>query len=88
VIPSASATASATANADVVDVSNCRLDGSANGIQQKFDAAKYLACGLFADGQKAYSDGFVVGYTQIGNTQLVCQALVDSSILNTKTQPT
>lgn len=52
-IQSASATASATANANAVDVSNCRLDGSANGIQHKFDAAKYLACGLFADGQKA-----------------------------------
>jgi hypothetical protein len=60
VIQSASATASATANANAVDVSNCKLDGSATGIQQKFDAAKYLACGLFADGQKAYSDGFVV----------------------------
>ena len=80
--------ATATANANAVDVSNCRLDGSANGIQQKFDTPKYLACGLYADGQKAYSDGFVVGCTQICNTQLVCQALVDSSILNTKTQPT
>lgn len=83
-----SATAAATANTNAVDVSNCKLDGSANGIQQKFDTPKYLACGLYADGQKAYSDGFVVGCTQIGNTQLVCQALVDSSILNTKTQPT
>jgi hypothetical protein len=83
-------TATATANSDsnAADVSNCKLDGSANGIQQKFDTPKYLACGLYADGQKAYSDGFVVGCTQIGNTQLVCQALVDSSILNTKTQPT
>ena len=87
VIQSASASASATANANAADVSNCKLDGSTNGIQQKFDAAKYLACGLFAGGQKAYSDGFVVGCTQIGNTQLVCQALVDSSILNTKMQP-
>jgi hypothetical protein len=75
------------ADPNAAEVSNCRLDGSANGIQQKFDATKYLACGLFAAGQKAYSDGFVVGCTQIGNTQLVCQSLVDSSILNTKTQP-
>ena len=37
-------------------------------------------CGLYADGQKAYSNRFVVGCTQIGNTQLVGQALVDSSI--------
>jgi hypothetical protein len=88
VIQSPTATATATANANAVDVSNCRLDGSANGIEQKFDTPKYLACGLYTDGQKAYSDGFVVGCTQIGNTQLVCQALVDSSILNTKTQPT
>jgi hypothetical protein len=80
------ATAMTTTNA--ADVSNCKLDGRANGIQQKFDTPKYLACGLYADGQKAYSNGFVVGCTQIGNTQLVCQALVDSSILNTKTQPT
>ena len=86
--PTPTATATATANANAVDVSNCRLDGSANGIEQKFDTPKYLACGLYTDGQKAYSDGFVVGCTQIGNTQLVCQALVDSSILNTKTQPT
>jgi hypothetical protein len=88
VIQSASASASATATTNAADVSNCKLDGSANGIQQKFDAAKYLACGLYAGGQKAYSDGFVVGCTQIGNTQLVCQALADSSILNTKTPPT
>ncbi len=77
---------SSTANA--ADVSNCKLDGSANGIQQKFDIAKYQACGLYPNSQKAYTDGFVMGCTQIGNTQLICQALVDSSILNTKTQPT
>jgi len=88
VIQGLSASATATANANAADVSNCRLDGSANGIQQKFDTPKYLACGLYADGQKAYLDGFVVGCTQVGNTQLVCQSLVDSSILNTKTQPT
>jgi hypothetical protein len=87
VIQSASASATANANANAADVSNCKLDGSANGIQQKFDATKYLACGLYAGGQMAYSDGFVAGCTQIGNSQLVCQALADSSILNTKTQP-
>jgi hypothetical protein len=85
---SASASASATATANAAEVSSCRLDGSANGIQQVFDTAKYQACGLYTNGQKAYSDGFVVGCTQIGNTQLICQALVDSNILNTKTQPT
>jgi hypothetical protein len=87
VIQGASATATANANANAADVSNCRLDGSANRIQLKFEGTKYLACGLYAGGQKAYSDGFVVGCTQIGNTQLICQAMADSSILNTKTQP-
>ncbi len=80
VIQGSSATATANANANAADVSNCKLDGSTNGIQQKFDTPKYLACGLYTNGQKAYSDGFVMGCTQIGNTQLVCQALVDSSI--------
>jgi hypothetical protein len=80
VIQGSSATATANANANAADVSNCKLDGSTNGIQQKFDTPKYLACGLYTNGQKAYSDGFVMGCTQIGNTQLVCQALVDSRI--------
>jgi hypothetical protein len=81
-----SATATATANA--ADVSNCKLDGSADGILQKFDSVKYQACGLFINAQKAYSDGFVMGCTQIGNTQLICQALADTSELNMKTQLT
>jgi hypothetical protein len=42
----------------------------------------------FPNGQLAYSDGFVMGCTQIGNTNLICHSLVDSSILNTKIQPT
>jgi hypothetical protein len=85
---SSSASASATATAIAVDVSNCKLDGSADGIQQKFDIAKYQACRLYVNGQKAYTDGFVVGCTQVGNTQQICLALVDSSILNMKTQAT
>jgi hypothetical protein len=85
---SSSATATATATATAAEVSSCRLDGSTHGIQQKFDTAKYQACGLYPNGQKAYTDGFVVGCTQVGNTQLICQALVDSSILNMRTQPT
>jgi len=69
-----------------IEESSCRLDGSADGIQQTFDSIKYQACGLYTNGQKAYSDGFIMGCTQVGNTQLICQALVDSSILNAKTQ--
>ena len=63
-----SATATATANTNAADVSNCKLDGSADGILQKFDSVKYQACGLFTHAQKTYSDGFVMGCTQIGNT--------------------
>ena len=37
---------------------------------------------------KAYSDGFITGCTQVGNTQVIYQALVDSSILNAKIPPT
>ena len=64
------------------EVSSCRLDGNSDGILQKFDSAKYQACRLLVDGQKAYSDGFIIGCTQVGNTLLICQALVDSSKLN------
>ena len=88
VINRATATANANANTNAADVSNCKLNGTADGIQQKFDSIKYQACGLYTNGDKAYSDGFVMGCTQIGNTQLICQSLVDSSILNTKSQPT
>jgi hypothetical protein len=88
VIDRSSATATAASTANIAEESNCRLDGSADGIQQKFDSIKYQACGLYTNAQKAYSDGFVLGCTQIGNTQLICQSLVDSSILNVNTQPT
>jgi hypothetical protein len=92
VIQSASATTNTNANAadisNAADVSNCKLDGSADGILQKFDSVKYQACGLFTSAQKAYSDGFVMGCTQVGNTQLICQALADTSVLNMKTQLT
>jgi hypothetical protein len=81
-----SATASVTVN--TAEVSSCRLDGSTRGIQQKFDTAKYLACGLYVNGQKAYADGFIAGCTQVGNTAQICLALVDSSILNTRSRPT
>jgi hypothetical protein len=68
------------------EVSSCRIDGNAHGIQQKFDTAKYRACGLYPNGQIAYSEGFVMGCTQVGNTQQICQAFLDSSILNMRTQ--
>ena len=77
----------AVASSSSVEESSCNIIGGANGIQQVFDTAKSQACGLYPNGQKAYSDGFVMGCTQIGNTQLICQSLVDNSILNMKTQP-
>ena len=77
-----------TTETTAADASNCKLDGSADGIQQKFDSVKYQACGLYLNSQKAYSDGFITGCTQVGNTQVICQALVDSSIQNAKIQPT
>jgi hypothetical protein len=80
---SSSSSASATANVIGAEVSSCRLDGNAHGIQQKFDIAKYRACGLYPNGQIAYTDGYVLGCTQVGNTQQLCQAFV---VLNT--QPT
>lgn len=86
VIDSASSPSSASSSSSEAEISNCKLDGSSDGILQKFDFVKYQACGLYVNGQKAYSDGFIIGCTQIGNTQLICQALVDSSILNTEVQ--
>jgi hypothetical protein len=87
---SSSSSSSAIATATVIgtEVSNCRLDGSSDGIQQKFNSIKYQACGFYPNGHLAYSDGFITGCTQVGNTQVICQSLVDSSILNTKIQPT
>jgi hypothetical protein len=76
------------ADPNAAEVSTCKLNGNTDGLQQKFDSIKYRACGLYLNAQISYTDGFVVGCTQVGNTQLVCQALVDSSILNTITQPT
>ncbi|MGH9982685.1 MAG: hypothetical protein ACRD8W_01865 [Nitrososphaeraceae archaeon] len=75
-------------SASTAEQSSCKIVGTADGILQKFDASRYQACGLNVNGQKAYSDGFVVGCTQIGNTQLICQAFVDSSVVNTKIQAT
>jgi hypothetical protein len=74
------------ASTAAAEESSCKILGSADGILQKFDIARYQACGLYANSQKAYSDGFIVGCTQAGNTQLICQAFVESSILNTKAQ--
>ena len=42
------------------DASNCKLDGSADGTQQKFDTAKYQGCILHTNNDKIYYDGFVV----------------------------
>ena len=80
---SSSSSASATANVIATEVSSCKIDGNAHGIQQEFDIAKYRACGFYPSGQIAYTDGFVFGCTQVGNTQQLCQAFV---LLNT--QPT
>ncbi|MGH9910845.1 MAG: hypothetical protein ACRD4W_00200 [Nitrososphaeraceae archaeon] len=79
---------STTASTTITEVASCKLDGGADGILQKFDTAKYHACGLYVEGQKAYSDGFVAGCTQVGNTQLICQSFVDSNIINTNIQTT
>ena len=76
------------ASTSSIEVSSCKIIGSADGILQKFDTAKYQACGPYVDGQKAYSDGFVAGCTQVGNTQLICQSFVDSNIINTQIQTT
>lgn len=67
------------------EVSNCKIDGNANGIQQQFDTAKFSAYGLYPTGQTAYSDGFIAGCTQAGNTQQMCTAFIQ---LNTGAQST
>ena len=54
VIQSATATATANANTNAADVSNCKLNGSADGIQQKFNPVTYQACGLYTAAHKAY----------------------------------
>ena len=77
-----------TTETTAADASNCKLDGSADGIQQKFDAAKYQVCMLHTNNDKIYYDGFVAGCMNVGNTKLICQTVADSSILNMKTQST
>lgn len=74
-----------TTESTAADASNCKLDGSADGIQQKFDTAKYQACMLHTKNDKIYYDGFVAGCMNVGNTKLICQTVADSSILNMKT---
>ncbi len=71
------------------EVSNCRIVGNANGTQQQFDMAKYNACGLYPTGQTAYSEGFIAGCTQAGNTQQMCMAFMQLSTgaQSTQTQP-
>jgi hypothetical protein len=81
---SATATATATATANEVDVSNCKLDGSVDGIQQKFNPVRYQACGIYPSADKAYYDGFVAGCMQVGNTKLICETVANS---NTATPP-
>jgi hypothetical protein len=88
VIERDSASATATATVNTAEISNCRLDGSVHGIQQKFDSIKYRACGLYPNGQIAYTDGFVVGCTQAGNTQQLCQAFVIMNTQQTQTKTT
>ena len=67
------------------EVSSCRLDGNAHGIQQKFNPVRYQACGLYPNAQIAYTDGFVAGCTQVGNTQQLCQAFVVMNTQETQT---
>ena len=83
VIQSATATANANANANTnaADVSNCKLNGSADGIQQKFNPVRYQACGLYTSADKAYYDGFVSGCMQVGNTKLICETVANSNIV-------
>ena len=80
----ATAAANANSNANSVDVSNCKLDVSADGIQQKFNPVRYQACGIYPSADKAYYDGFVADCMQIGNTKLICETVANS---NTATPP-
>jgi hypothetical protein len=89
VIQSASAASTVTANE--ADISNCKLDGSTDGIQQKFNPVRYQACGLYTYADKAYYDGFVAGCMQVGNTKLICETVANSNIVTpspTQTQIT
>ena len=83
VIQSATATANANANANTnaADVSNCKLNGGADGIQQKFNPVRYQTCGLYTSADKAYYDAFVAGCMQVGNTKLICETVANSNIV-------
>ena len=83
-----SASASATATTNAAEVSTCKLNGNTDGLQQKFDSIKYRACGLYPNAQIAYTDGFVMGCTQVGNTQQLCQAFVVMNTQQTQTAAT
>ncbi len=85
---SSSSSASATVNLIGAKVSSCRLDGNAHGIQQKFNPVRYQACGLYPNAQIAYTDGFIAGCTQVGNTQQLCQAFVVMNTQQTQTAAT
>jgi hypothetical protein len=85
---SASASATATTTVNAAEVSTCKLNGNTDGLQYKFDSIKHRACGLYPNGQIAYSDGFVVGCTQAGNTQQLCQAFVIMNTQQTQTATT
>jgi hypothetical protein len=84
VINSASATASASITA--AEVSNCKLNGNTDGIQQKFNPVRYQACGLYTSADKAYYDGFVAGCMQVGNTKLICETVANSNIVSPSVQ--
>jgi hypothetical protein len=75
-------------SATTVEVSNCKIDGNTHGIQQRFNPVRYQACGLYPNGQVAYTDGFVMGCTQVGNTQQLCQAFVVMNTQQPQIQPT
>jgi hypothetical protein len=68
------------------DISNCKLDGSADGIQQKFNQVRNQACGLYTYADKAHYDGFVAGCIQVGNTKLICETVANSNIMTPQTQ--
>ena len=79
-----SPSASVTINTNPAEAYSCRLEGSADGIHQKFDAANYQECTIYVNGQDAYTDGFVTGCPQVGNSEQLCQAFVHSSITKYK----
>ena len=87
---SSSKTTIINSNADpnAVELSTCKLNGNTDGLQQKFDSIKYRACGLYPSAQLAYTNGFVVGCTQVGNTQQLCQAFVVMNTQQTQTTVT